>query len=902
MRRFRAWFVRLGGLFSKQRRERELNEELESHLHMHIEDNLRAGMSHDEARRQVLLKLGGLEQAKESYRDRRGLPILDTLMQDVRYGLRQLRRSPGFTAVAVLTLALGIGANNAIFSLIDAVMLRMLPVEKAEELMQVQFGDPDWGGEGGSFTNPLWEQIRDRQDVFSGAFAWGTDKFDLARGGAVHLANGIWVSGDFFNTLRLRPAAGRLISIADDQHGCPAVAVLSYGFWQDHYGMAGSAVGSSLSLNSQPFEVIGVAPPGFFGMNVGEKFDIAAPICSTAIFDPKDGRLEGRSWWWLTLVGRLKRGVSRDQASARLKVLSPPIFAAALPQNWSADGKRDFIKHTLVAAPAATGLSELHRQFEQPLKVLMGIVGLVLLIACANIAGLMLARAAARRREIAVRQALGASRPRLALQLLTECCLLSFAGALGGILFARWGAALLVRYISTAKNAVFLDLSFDGRVLGFTAAIAALTCVLFGLLPSLRSTQVSLTSAMKGGQALEGGSPGRVHAQKWIVASQVALSIVLLVAAGLLLRSFQKLATLDIGFDRNNVLLVGADLRTAKVSPERQHATFEDIETRLGALTGVVSVGRSTITPISGGGWNEWIRTDWSKGLKGRDALSWFNCVSPGYFQTLRMSLLAGRNFNTSDTKTSPSVAIVNQTLARRFFPKLNPIGKTFRIDDIGGKPGPPIEVIGVVNDAKYESVRDDADPTAFFPATQVPAMFEAETFELRTAMPPSTLMAPIQAAVAGVNKEIPLEFHTLAEQVNDSLVQERLLAVLSAFFGGLALLLAMVGLYGALSYMVTQRQTEFGIRMALGAEAGSILRLVIRDVAVILAGGVAVGVLLSLATTRVLAKLLFGLGARDPVTLVGATAVLSAVAFIAGFIPALRATKVDPIVALRCE
>ena len=823
-------------------------------------------------------------------------------MNGFKFAFRQLLKNPGFTTVAVLTLALGIGANTAIFSLIDAVMLRMLPVERPEELMQVQYAESDWSGEGGSFTNPLWEQVRNRQDVFSGVFAWGTDKFNLSRGGAVHLANGIWVSGGYFNTLRLRPAAGRLISAADDQRGCSGVAVLSYGFWQDHYAGTASAIGSTISLNNHLFEIVGVAPSGFFGLDVGEKFNVAVPICAAAMFDGKNSRLDGRSWWWLKLAGRLRPGISQAQASARLRVLSPTIFAAALPQDWSADGKRDFMKHTVVAAPAASGLSDLHRQFERPLEVLMGVVGLVLLIACANIAGLMLARATARQREISVRQALGASRLRLVRQLLTECVLLAFAGALSGILFARWGAALLVRFISTTKNQVFLDLSLDSRVLGFTAAVAALTCILFGLLPALRSSRASLTFAMKGGQAFEGDRPRRTRAHKWIVASQMALSLVLLVGAGLFLRSFAKLASLDIGFDRDNVLLVGTDFRPAKLPSEQQFATIEEVERRLGALPGVLSISFSGITPISGGGWNQWIRTDWSKSLTGHDALSWFNCISPGYFQTLHMTLLAGRDFNSGDTKTSHLVAIVNQALARRFFPNVNPIGKTFRIDDIGGKPGAPIEVVGIVQDSKYRSVRENADPTAFFPATQVPMFFETETLELRTSTPSSTLVGPIQTAVAAVNKEITLDFHTLADQVSDSLVQERLLAVLSGFFGSLALLLAMVGLYGALSYLVTRRQAEFGVRMALGARRASIFTLVIGDVAFIVAAGVTAGVLISLSVTRVLATLLFGLGAHDPLTLAAAIALLSGVACVAGFIPARRATRVDPMVALRHE
>ena len=824
------------------------------------------------------------------------------MLNDLRYALRMLRKNPGFSTVAVLTLAFGIGANTAIFSLIDSVMLRLLPVEKPEELLKVQYQDPNWSGESGSFTNSLWEQVRDRLDVAS-LFAWGNDRFDLAQGGGVHLANGIWVSGSFFDTLQLRPAAGRLIEDSDDRRGCPAVAVLSYGFWQDHYGGANNAIGSTLSLRSHSFEVVGVAPPGFYGMNVGEKFDVAVPICSAALFDGKESRLDHRSYWWLSLAGRPKAGVSRAQVTARLRVLSPEIFTAALPQDWSPDMQRGFVKKTLIAAPAATGLSHLRPDFEQPLCILMVVVGLVLLIACANIASLMLARAAGRHKEIAVRQALGASRPRLIRQLLTECILLSSAGALLGILFASWGSALLVRYISTSRNAVFLDLSLDGRVLGFTAAIAVLTSILFGLLPALRSTRVSLTSAMKGSQALEGDRPMRFRASKWVVALQVALSLVLLVAAGLLLRSFAKLATLEIGFDRDNVLLVGTDLKTAKVPSDRQLATYEQIESQVSVLPGIISVGRSVKTPISGSHWNNTISTDWSKSVTGDDALAYFNYVSPGYFQTLRMPPpVAGRNFNEGDTRTSPAVAIINETLARRFFPDLNPIGRTFRIDEVSGQPGLPVEVIGIIKDSKYSSIRESTLPTVFFPVTQAPAFAEAETLELRTAIPPSSLVAPVQAAVASVNKEIPLEFHTLAEQVNDSMVQERMLALLSGFFGALALLLAMIGLYGTLNYVVTQRQREFGIRLALGAGRGSILGLVMRDLTLVLAGGIMVGVCISLAATRLLQQLLFGIGPRDPVTMIGAAGALSAVALLAGYLPARRATKVDPMVALRYE
>jgi len=898
----RRGLSKLGALFRRRKPVDDLAEEIRAHLEMEEQENLESGMAPEEAHYAALRRFGNVTLAQERSREMWGWNSVETFWQDIRYGLRILAKNRGFTAVAVLTLAIGIGANTAIFSLINAVMLRMLPVQRPNELRLVGMVDPRSGGEGDtSFTNPLWEQVRDRQDVFSGVLAWSGDRFDLAQGGAVHYANGMWVSGDFFKTLELRPAAGRLLTASDDRRGCSGAAVLSYGFWQEHYGGAPSAIGSTLSLSTHVFEVVGVAPPGFYGMDVGSKFDVAIPICAATLFDGNKSRLDQRSYWWLRVAGRIKPGMSLSKLAARLGVLSPQIFSAALPQDWDSNGQKSFLRQVLVTTPAATGTSELRQQFDRPLQLLMGVVGLVLLIACANIASLMLARAAARQKDLAMRRALGASRLRLIRQLLTECVLLSSAGALVGILLARWGTALLVRYISTGGNAVFLDLSLDHRVLGFTLAIAIFTSVLFGLLPALRATRVSLALAMKGIQAVEIDRRARFRNRHWIVASQVALSLVLLVAAGLFLRSFWKLATLDIGFDRNNVLVVGTNLKTAKVPGDQQLSICEAIESRLRALPGVVSAGRSWTTPVSGSGWNGWIQTEWSKGFTGRNSLAWFNFVSPGYLGTLRMTLLAGRNFNDGDTKTAPAVVIVSETLAQRFFPYLNPVGRTFRIVE-NGKPGPPIEVVGVVRDSKYQTLRENTHPTAFFPATQITGDSEAETFELRTGVRPSALISAVQAAVGSVNKEIPLEFHTLAEQVNDSMVQERMLALLSGFFGILALLLAMIGLYGTLSYLVAQRQTEFGIRMALGAERGSILRLVMRSVISVLALGVVAGIGISLAATRVLQQLLFGLGARDAGTMIAAVAVLSVVAIIAGYLPAGRATKVDPMEALRNE
>jgi putative ABC transport system permease protein len=901
---FNDALLRLRSLFRRRKVEAEMDEELRFHFEKQVESLIRSGVAPAEARRRARLEFGGIEQLKEEYREARGVNLLETLAQDIRYGLRILGRTPVITSVAILSLALGIGANTAIFSLIDTVMLRMLPVHKPEELVQVLRKSPRAGSAAtSSFTNPLWEQIRDHQDIFSGAFAWEDTRFDLSRGGAVHFVNGLFVSGDYFNTLGVQPAAGRMMTAADDQRGCQGVAVMGYGFWQEQFGAAESAIGSTVSLDHHTFQIVGVAAPGFYGVDIGEKFDVAIPICSAALFDGKSSRLDHRSWWWLNIIGRAKPGMSAEQRKARLDVIAPLIFGGAVPQDWNPEEKKDFLKRTLLAEPASTGTSGLRRQFGEPLNILMAVVGLVLLIACANIASLMLARAAARNKEIAVRKALGASRGRLIRQLLTECILLSSAGAALGILFARWGNALLVRYISTTRDQVFLDLSLDGRVLAFTAVIAVLTGTLFGVLPALRSTRVSLSSAMKGSQAEESDRRARFRPGKWIVASQVALSLVLLVTAGLFLRSFVKLITLDIGFDRNNVLLVSANLKTAKVPPDRYLATFEDMESRLRALPGVVSTGRSVMTPISGFEWNNNVHVDSPDAPAGDEAIVDFNFVSPGYFNTLRTPILAGRGFDGGDTKTAPQVAIINQTMVQKFFHGANPTGKYFKLDPPKpGEPAPVVQVVGVIKDSKYESLRENIPPTAFFPITQIPELDESATFELRSMTPPAGLIPAVQESAAAVNKEIPLEFRTLAKQVDDSLVQERLLATLSGFFGGLALLLAMIGLYGALSYAVTLRRREFGIRMALGALPGSILRIVMKDVAVVLSAGLLAGAAISFVAVRLLQKLLFGLVARDPLTIATAIGVLSAVALLAAYLPARRAMRVDPMVALRYE
>jgi putative ABC transport system permease protein len=894
-----SWWNNLSGglraLLEKRRAEQEMDEELRGYRQASEEQKMASGMTAEEARRAARVEMGSLEAVKDEIRGTGWEAAVEALGRDVRYALRVLGKAPVFTAVVVGTLALGIGANTAIFSLLDAILLRSLPVEKPEEL--VQFGQ---AGNSASFTNPLWEQVRDQQDVFSGVFAWGPrDSFNLSRGGAVDNANGLWVSGDYFRTLGLRPAAGRLFSAADDRRGCAALAVLSHSFWEERYGGAAAAVGSSISLNGQSFRIVGVAPAGFYGMDVGSRFDVAIPICAAPVFDGPKSRLDQRSWWWLRVAGRRKPGMEWARLKARLAVLSPQVFGAAVPETWGSKAQEKFRQRLLEPLPAARGASGLRARFQRPLAVLMGIVGLVLLIACANIASLLVARAAARAKEMALRQALGASRWRLIRQLLVECLLLSAAGAAVGMAVARWGDLLLVRYLSTLRSKVFLDFSPDGRVLAFTAGIAVLTGLLFGVIPAFRGTRVSLADTIKEGSLSQRGSRGGLRL--WIAGLQVALSLVLVVTAGLLLRSFGKLATLDLGFDRNQVLLVTTNLTKTDLPVAESAVLFNEIESRLRALPGVEAVSRSWGTPLSGFEWNNVIRSDVANAPAGDDALVYFNWVSPTYFETMRTPLMAGRNFNAADTAKAPKVAVINQTLARRFFAGVNPVGRTFRVNNSAGVPGLPVEVVGIVKDAKYESPREDTYATAFFPVTQQ-GPSGSSYYELRTPLAAAALRPAIEQAVGGVNKEIPIEMHSLATQVDDTMTSERLLAALSAFFGGLALLLAMVGLYGTLAYLVRERRVEFGIRMALGARPGTILTLAMRDVLSLLAVGTAGGLAISLGTSRLLRTLLFGLEPRDPVTMAMAAVLLAAVSLAASYLAARRATKVDPIVALRHE
>jgi predicted permease len=837
---------------------------------------------------------------------KKGDGSMSSLWQDLRYGLRLLRKSPGFTAVAVISLSLGIGANAAIFQLLDAVRLRSLPIARPNELAEVRIANTD--SRSGSFssshpsiTNPQWEYIREHQQAFSGIFAWSEDSFNLAQGGQVRPARGLWVSGDFFNVLGVAPVIGRNFTPDDDRRGCgTGGVVISYPFWQREFGGAPGAVGSKITLDGQPFEVIGVTPPGFFGLEVGRYFDVAAPICSERTVKGENTRLDMRHGWWLTVMGRLKAGWSMDQASAHLASISPALFQETLPPVYNPPGRDNYLNFKLGAFPAGSGVSNLREKYEYSLWLLLGIAGLVLLIACANLANLMLARASAREREIAVRLALGASRGRLIRQLLAESLLLAMIGAVIGALLAQALSRFLVSFISQEGRALFLDLSPDWRLLAFMAGLAVFTCILFGLTPAFRATRTTPGAVLKAGGRGLTANRERFGMRRILVVSQVALSLILLVGALLFVRSLQKVMSVNPGFKQDGITIVEIDLSKLNLPKDRRLAYRRELLDRVRAIPGVDSAADAMIVPMSGSGWNDSVEILGSEPI--RRGVPMFNQITPDFFKTLGALLVAGRDFNDHDTLTSPKVAIVNETFARQLLDGSDPIGKRFQVETPPGEPALIYEIIGLVRDTKYYNLREDFKPTAFVAASQAKEHYEGAQFLISSDLPASGLTTAVKRTILEASPEINLDFHIFKTQIRDGLLQERLMATLSGFFGFLAVLLATVGLYGVLSYGIAQRRNEIGIRMALGADRLQIIKLIMRDAGIMLAIGLGAGVALALLGAKAASSLLFGLRPSDPITIAIAVAALGVVGAGASYLPARRAAGQDPMAALRDE
>jgi len=912
---------RLRAFFRGKSMEAELDEELRAHLEHQVEKYVQSGVPVEEARRRARLEFGGLDRVKEECRDARGVRIIETVIQDLRYSLRTLAKNPAFTTVTVLTLALGIGVNTAIFSLISAVMLRSLPVKQPGQLVLFQWAAQGWPimvpslrGDGKmdksgrftstSFTYNAFEQMQASNDVLSGICAFfDADRLNLIVGGQAGLAVADLVSGDYFSTLGVIPIRGRVLTPADDRPEVPRAAVISYGYWMRRFGGDTSVVNKNVTLNGIPFTIVGVTPPEFFGIRPGRSVDLWAPIQSEKQVLPDDDW--DRTNWYLLVMGRLKPGLSQSQALPNLQV----IFRQSVTAGIKSLPKETEIPK-LELEPGSKGLGSLRYEFSQPLFILMTVVGLVLLIACANVANLLLERATSRRREVAVRLALGAGRGRLVRQLLTESAALSIAGGAAGLLLAYWASNLLVVMMSSGRNTIALHVRPDAYVLAFTASLSIFTALLVGLVPALQGTRLDLTPALKAGPGGASAAPHRFAGlrfglAKGLVVAQVAISLVLLVGAGLFVRTLTNLEDENIGFDRRNLLLFGIDPTQQGYKGERLARFYEDLQGRLGAIPGVRSLSLS-MHPMLKGEVSIWgLELDAytpppRPGRNDRNISVHVNKVGPDFFETMGIPLLLGRTIQAQDSATSPKVAVVNEAFAHKYLEGQNPVGQR---GGWGGEARSTMAIVGVVKDSRYGELRRDPPPTFYVPYTQYPDHLGAMHFEVRTEGDPKHWLASVSDVVRGLDKQVPIfDAKTQTEEIDEAVFQERIFAQLTSLFGVLAALLACLGLYGLMSYSVARKRNEIGIRMALGARRATILRGVLIEALGLVLFGLALGVPVALGATRLISSRLYGLKPNDALTLALATLLLAAVAVLAGYIPARRATKVDPVVALRYE
>jgi len=831
---------------------------------------------------------------------------MDALIKDLRFGLRQLRLNPMFTAVAVLSLALGIGANTAIFQLIDAIRLRALPVVNPQELAYIDFGKDSkrsgwWSTRSANFTSAQWDSISAHQQAFSGMIAWSAKEFNLVKEGKGRYAEGLFVNGEFFRVLGIPAFIGRTFTKEDDRPGCGSPgAVISYAFWQGEFAGDPGVTSRMVRLDGRLFPVIGVATPGFFGVEVGHRFDIAVPVCSDPMFwEPGKGHLPSRTAWWLSLMGRLKPGWTIERADAQIRTISPAIMQESLPPSYRADDAKKYLANKLTVTPGGTGVSGLRREYEDPLWILLATTGLVLLIACANLANLLLARASVREREIAVRQAIGAARGRLIRQLLAESMLLALLGAAVGALLAGLLSRGLIAFLTTEGNRMFVGLGIDWRVLGFTAAMAVLTCVLFGLVPAMRATRVEPSSVMRAsGRGLTAGRE-RFSLRRALVVAQMAMSLVLLAGALLFVRSLQKLLAVDPGFRPEGIVAVSVDYRAAHYPSARIAEVRRQTLERLLIRTGAISAGQVDMTPISGSGWDQNV---WADGSSGPRIDGMFNRVGPGYFRTMGTAFMAGRDFNEHDNLTATKVAIVNEEFAKKIFHGQNPVGRSFRREESANKPDSLFLIVGLVRNTKYYELREDFRPIAFLPEDQDEEPGPGGTFVLRTNAPLGAFYREAEEAVADIHPGLGIDFAVLTAQIKESLMRDRLMAALAGAFGLLAGVLAVLGLYGVIAYMVARRRNEIGVRIALGASRTQVIGLILREAVLLLAVGLTLGTVLAAWAGQAAESLVYGLKLRDPLTLGGAVALLAIVALVASYGPAWRASLLQPMDALRDE
>jgi predicted permease len=876
-------FRRLRYFFGRSRHDADLREEIEAHRALRQDAFERDGLAPEDAADASRRALGNVALAVDDARDVWTIRMVDSVWQDVRAALRGLRKSPGFAVVAIGTLALGIGANTALFSIFSSLILRPLPVRDPGNLALLT---------NGSWSYPIWEEIKAREtEWFDGAFAWSVQSFDLSPSGQSDPVDGAFVSGRLFDVLGVTAIRGRMITPADDGGATPdgPVAVISHRLWRQRFAGASDVVGRRLTVQHLPFTIVGVMPPGFFGPDVGRMTDVMLPFAAEPLIRGQESRLASKGSWWLQIMVRLKPGLGIEQANAALRVAQPQIT----------EGATRTLREPLTLAPAATGNSSLRTRFETPLFAMVVAVGLVLLVACANIASLLLARALARRRELSVRLALGSSHLRIARLLFTESLIVAVTGAAFGLVFASWSSALLVQQLSTWQRTVSLDLALDWRVLAFTAALACLSAITAGVAPVFGLKSVTPGDAVKdAGRGIAGDR--RFAVRSTLVVAQIAVSLVLVVAAGLFLRTFASLNQLPLGFVPEPLLVAELNLQVKGGPPEGRGARVERLRDATAAAPGVRSAAVSSTRLLTGGGWASGGVAIGDGPMSPSRPLLWLNGTTPGWFETMGIPLRNGRDFEAGDRLGSRLVAIVNEAFVRRYLPGEQPIGQRVRL---GFDAGTRYEIVGVVGDTVYTTPREGMLATMYVPMAQrKPSEFWPTV--LLTINAPSgrrmTLERDVAAALTQADPTVAFTFGNFDQLVEATVTQERLIAMLSAFFGGLALLLAAVGLYGIVSHAVHAQQTEIGLRMALGAAPSNIVRLVFQRVGVLIAAGLAFGLVGSLWAVRFVEALLFQLEARDPVTFAGAAAVLVAVGVLAAWMPARRAARLDPATVLR--
>jgi len=864
--------------------ELELDEEIRAHLEMETEQNVADGMSPEEARLAARRSFGSVALSKEDSRAMWGLGSLEILWQDLRYGLRMLLRNPGFTTIAISTLALGMGANTAIFTLLDKVLIRPLPVEQPNQLVTFVV---DAGGAPEYFSYPLYADLRERNEVLSSLAAYFQRPFSLSDGDQSERVIGQIVSGNYFAALGVRPALGRFFLPEEDRTpGAHPVAVISHGLWRRRFGADPAVIGKTISLNAYRYTVIGVAPSEFTGTARGTVNDIYVPIMMLKQTYPNIGdALNNRNARWLQLIGRLKPGVNRQQAQAALA--APADDANKTYPSKSGDNTYGPAK--VVLMDGSRGHMDSVKDLSLPLKLLMGVVGFVLLIACANVANLLIARASARRKEIAVRLAIGAGRWRIVRQLLTESAILSVLGAGAGLLVARWLTDLLLGFQQQAKYVPrSFDGGLDGRAMGFTLCLSLLTGIVFGLAPALAASKPDFVAALKEETPGQGHMAWRLGLRNLLVVAQVTLSLVVLIGAGLLVKSLRALQAVDPGFEPAKVVTASFDLGENGYNEARGRQFIRRLSERVAALPGVEAVGFAFTAAFSD---NSLISIGPAIVEGSQPQPAHHNTVSQNYFQTLGIPLVRGRDFTAQDTADAPRVFIVNEAAARRYWPGQDAVGRRLNHG----------QVVGVVRDSKERGLNADPRPTIYKPLLQNydPMM----TLHARSAIDAETLLAALRSEVQTLDPTLPVyNLGTLARQKDGSLYTERLAATLLTIFGLLALSLAAVGVYGVLSYAVTERTREMGIRLALGANPRDLLRLVVGQGLTLTLIGLVIGLGASFALTRLIAKLLYGVSATDPLTFVVIPLLLIGVALLACWIPARRATRVDPLAALRCE